>query len=425
MMMCLFSCCTLFPAGDHETDASVSGSTAQEVLSAGSVPTENETGQNSGTVISPYSLSELGYCLEIPEDIGIYDPNQFHADADLIHPYFEPPLYYVQEEETTFQYGTYFFLSYGGDNLVGMYTALHPQCMYNAANADTMVCLSLLQAFLRSDVEREDAQIAFLRTEETASGTVRYVPYTLSPEEVNKYKVYEDEKIVVYDFLMLTSAPPLDEQLKKDAQEEFLEQKGIDLSWILDMRNYFLEADGGIGRFLLSGAAEEPSRDYTFSVAPFYTDEPHELCSAPDVYGDMVVCCDIYQYLNGKSKDISSNVMLKDVLSGEETELDLLADKTYLYNGELYYQSGYQLCKMNPETGEKTELFTIGENPTGFSFGGEGFLIYWAGNVDYSDVKIYSYDIEEEKAALIAETNYLSDPSHEFKIREGYLCFAK
>jgi hypothetical protein len=177
---------------------------------------------------------------------------------------------------------------------------------------------------------------------------------------------------------------------------------------------------------LFSGcSAEEPSRDYVFSVAPFYTDEPHELCSIPDVYGDTVVCCDIYQYLNGKGRDASNNVMLKDVLSGEETKLDLLADKAYLYGGEFYYQSGYQLCKMNPETEEKTELFTIGENPAGFLLLRRGLFSLLGGNADYSNVKIYSYDIEEEKAALIAETNYLSDPSHEFKIREGYLCFAK
>mgnify|MGYP003769954981 CR=1 FL=1 len=424
MMVCLSSCQTPFSAEDHETDMPVSENTAQESLSVERVP-EEESGQNPGTVISPYSLSELGYRLEIPEDIGIYDMNEYQEGRDLIHQHFDPPLYYVQEEETTFQYGTYFFASYGGDNLVGVYTVLHPQCMYTAASADTMVCLSLLQAFLRSDVEREGAQIKFLRTEETVSGAVSYVPYTLSPGELETYQVYEDEEIVVYDFLGLTSAPPLDEQLKEDAQGELLEQKGIDLSWIFDMRDYFLKADGGIGRFLSSGAAEEPSRNYVFSMTPFYTDEPHELYTVPEVYGDTAVCCDIYQYLNGRGKDVSSNVMLKDVLSGEETKLDLLANKAYLYNGELYYQSGYQLCKMNAETGEKTELFTIGENPAGFSFGGEGFLIYWAGNAGYSDVKIYSYDIEKEKTALIAETNYLSDPSHEFKIREGHLCFAK
>jgi len=248
MSMCLCSCGTS-PARNIEAETFASENMARETSSTESVPDE-ESSQNPGTVISPYSLSELGYRLEIPEDIGIYDPNQSHADADLIHSYFEPPLYYVQEEETTFQYGTYLFASYGGDNLVGIYTVLHPQCMYTAANADTMVCLSLMQAFLRSDVDMENARIVFLRTEKTASGTVRYVPYTLSPDEVDAYKVYEDEEIVVYDFLGLTSAPPLDEQLEEGVQGELLSQKGIDLSWIVDMRDYFIESDGGIGRFL-------------------------------------------------------------------------------------------------------------------------------------------------------------------------------
>lgn len=245
--MCLSSC-GIPSTRNREADTFVSENMARETSSIESVPDEGSS-QNPGIVIPPYSLSELGYRLEIPEDIGIYDPNQSHADADLVHPYFEPPLYYVQEEETTFQYGAYFFASYGGDNLVGVYTALHPQCMYTAANADTMVCLSLLQAFLRSDVDMENAQIAFLRTEKTASDTVRYVPYTLSPNEVDAYKVYEDEEIVVYDFLELTSAPLLDEQLEEGVQGELLSQKGIDLSWIFDMRDYFLETDGGIGRF--------------------------------------------------------------------------------------------------------------------------------------------------------------------------------
>ena len=171
--------------------------------------------------------------------------------------------------------------------------------------------------------------------------------------------------------------------------------------------------------------AEEASHDYDFSVTPFYTDEPYVLCSFPDVYGDTVVCCDNYRYLHGRSENASGNVILKDVLSGEETELNIFADKTYIYDGELYYQSGYQICRMNLETGENTELFTIGENPAGFSFGGEGFLVYWAGNSGYSNVKIYSYDIEKEKTTLITETNYLSGPYHRFKIREGYICFAK
>lgn len=177
---------------------------------------------------------------------------------------------------------------------------------------------------------------------------------------------------------------------------------------------------------LFSGCSvEEASRDYEFSVIPFYTDKPYELCSFPDVYGDTVVCCDNYRYLHGRSENASGNVILKDVLSGEETELNIFAGKTYIYDGELYYQSGYQICRMNLETGENTELFTIGENPAGFSFGGEGFLVYWTGNSDYSDVKIYSYNIEKEKATIIAETNYLSDPYNDMKIREGYVCFAK
>lgn len=177
---------------------------------------------------------------------------------------------------------------------------------------------------------------------------------------------------------------------------------------------------------LFSGCrAEETSHDYDFSVTPFYTDEPYELCSFPDVYGDTVACCDQYRYLKGRSENASGNVILKDVLSGEETELNIFANKTYIYHGELYYQSGYQIYGMNLETGENTELFTTGENPSGFSFGGEGFLIYWAGNSDLSDIKIYSYDIEKEKTTLITETNYLSDPYNDMKIREGYICFAK
>ena len=176
----------------------------------------------------------------------------------------------------------------------------------------------------------------------------------------------------------------------------------------------------------LSGCqVDDVIRDYDFSVAPFFTDESYELCSFPDIYENTVVCCDNYRYLYGRSENASGNVILKDVLSGKETELNIFADKTYIYDGELYYQSGYQICRMNLETGENMELFTVGENPASFSFGGEGFLIYWAGDSDLSDIKIYSYDIEKEKTTLIAETNYLSGPYHRFKIREGYLCFAK
>ncbi len=255
LLMTLLSGCVSTAQPEDSSSLSESESSSSQAESElSSLPESSsqpeETNPNPEKVISPYSLSELGYRLEIPKDIGIYDSNQSRDNTGLVHSYFEPPLYYVQEEETSFQYGTCFFASYGGDNLVGGYTAFHPQCMYAAANADTMVCLSLLQAFLRSDVEKEDARIAFLRTEKTASGAVRYVPYTLSPEETNTYQVYEDEEIVVYDFLGLTSAPPLDKQLEEGAQGDFLEQKGIDLSWISDMRDYFIETDGGIGRFL-------------------------------------------------------------------------------------------------------------------------------------------------------------------------------
>ncbi|HQQ89339.1 MAG TPA: hypothetical protein PLU82_03830, partial [Oscillospiraceae bacterium] len=166
------------------------------------------------------------------------------------HQHFDPPLYFVQNEETVYMYGTYLYNSYGGDNLLGTYTAIHPNCQYQGMSADTDICFVLLQTFKTEDIQKPYAKVAFLKTSYSSAQVKQYEEYTLDVALLEDYIIYQDDTIIVYDFFEFTDAPSLNEQLKSLAEQARFAELGIDLSWISDMRDYFLETDGGVGRFI-------------------------------------------------------------------------------------------------------------------------------------------------------------------------------
>lgn len=176
-------------------------------------------------------------------------------------------------------------------------------------------------------------------------------------------------------------------------------------------------------------AAETPlpedSPEYSFSLSPYYPKEPHTDISNPIAAENKIVFCDQVNLFGG-SRTGTGNVYLYDRASETEKAYDIFANGLYYQDGCIYYSSGRTLVKTDLETGETTELFAfLEEGPCGFLSGGEGYVISFEGNGDYSEVKLYSYDIEKEKQSLIVETNYLESPFKTFKVHNKYISYIR
>ena len=153
---------------------------------------------------------------------------------------------------------------------------------------------------------------------------------------------------------------------------------------------------------------------------------PMILSGFPEVAENKIVFCDQYNYLFGEKENASGNVFVYDLISKTENLCEIFANKTYLYDNYLYYFRGKVLVRTDLDTNLSEELYTISEDKLGgFSSGGDGYVIFWDSNDDYTDVTIYSYDICNSKCSIVAKTNYLTSPFHTFKIKNGFFSYAE
>lgn len=245
----LLAGCSLLP---HQPQGASSNGDEAPSLDAPPIAEEPPAGESS--YATPYALQDLGYHFVLPEDIGVYDTNEtdLTVTPQIIQKTY-PHLLWTTPSATDNRFEKYHAYGvYGSGNLWGSYTVLSPNCLYVVPGSETSVCFSLLQAFRRSELEAPGAQIEFLQEEirqypNDRTGRI-YTHYGLPVAEVEAYRVYADEEIVVYDFFPFTNAPPLEEQLEELAQEWNYQERGIDLTWPLELRDAILER--GVGSFI-------------------------------------------------------------------------------------------------------------------------------------------------------------------------------
>lgn len=205
---------------------------------------------------TPYALEDVGYFLDIPEDIGIHDPN----DPEEV-PLVGTP-YQIMNTETGQRYVPASSPNYyttgiiGGENLYGRMTAIQPVCPYRALTSDTYMTIVVLQAFLNEELETPGVRIPFLQPYVRGNLALRHL-YGRDLADVEEFKVYEDDTITVYDFFILSQAPLLEEQLRDNAESLHLDEFGIDYLWLLEVDTYLRDVtQGGVGRFIKPIPAE-------------------------------------------------------------------------------------------------------------------------------------------------------------------------
>lgn len=198
---------------------------------------------------TPYPLSELGYYFAQDVDTGQSDPNP-PMELDILPGVYpkQPPYYFSMEQHSAYldSVGMYLIGYYGAGNLWGKYTVVQPDCGY-AGGFDHSVVFAILQAFKREDIEAPQAHIEFIKGNQESNNVVHYA---LPVAQLEEYKVYEDEDIVVYDFLPFTDAPSYAEQMQLLAQERNYDERGIQWRWFIDVGEFFHNAPGGIGSFI-------------------------------------------------------------------------------------------------------------------------------------------------------------------------------
>ena len=197
---------------------------------------------------TPYALEDVGYFLDIPEDIGIHDPN-----GEGWKQFTEPPYEVMTLETSVFPYSStgekYSTNAEGGLSLYGRMTAVRLRLEYSDINS-SKVSPVLLQAYLNEELETLGARIPFLQPYARGNLSLRRI-YGRDPEDLEDYVVYRDETITVYDLFLLTENPRLEEQLQAAAEFDGLPERGIDHLWLLEVDTYLRDVtQGGVGRFI-------------------------------------------------------------------------------------------------------------------------------------------------------------------------------
>ncbi|MEG0853506.1 MAG: hypothetical protein RSF82_06515 [Angelakisella sp.] len=196
---------------------------------------------------TPYALEGLGYTLDLGAQTG--QTPQLAAVTTG-----------TQKEEIEGGHsGMYKAGVYGGERLIGDYTVLQPVYTSGAEGPANPSSFSLLQAFKKSDIERSETGIRFLRrTKPKAAEEDYYQAYTngpfdefsMSPLALENYIVYSDNDIVVYDFFEFSKAPSLEDQLTSLSQTQDYQQYSIKTDWVTGARQAIFGSEGGIGRFI-------------------------------------------------------------------------------------------------------------------------------------------------------------------------------
>ena len=192
---------------------------------------------------TPYALEDVGYFLDIPEDIGIHDPNPEDPERKIF-PVGRP--YQVVEPDFLDEPGGF----YGASCLSGRVTLIQPLCHYLefVSAGDTPLCFSILQAFRNDELEQPGVRIPFYQRYSRYQRNAKE-RYGKDPADLERFVVYRDEAVTVYDFFPVTDAPSLEEQLRAKAREPWAqyEEKGIDYLWFLEVERYFAQ---DVGRFI-------------------------------------------------------------------------------------------------------------------------------------------------------------------------------
>lgn len=166
--------------------------------------------------------------------------------------------------------------------------------------------------------------------------------------------------------------------------------------------------------------------EYVFTMSHYFTEKPHVFSVFPEIHENKIFYCDQYNYVYSNEEDIEGNVFYIDLDKKEEKAINTFSNKLHFYNNNLYYNKNLSLCKTDITSGETIQLLSFDMNNLYcFSSGNKNYLVYWESNKDYTDIKLYSYNIETNQTELIGKTNYLTSPYHTFKIRNNHIAYAE
>lgn len=196
----------------------------------------------------PLSLEALGYRVALPN--AAQQPLALTAVTAAT----------VKDGGENAHSGLYIAPVYGGERLLGEYTVLQPGAVQTSPGNPTS--FALLQAFSRSELERSNAAVKFLRRTKPKNSDEDYYQiysdgpfgeFSLAPDQLEDYVVFRDDAIVVYDFFEFSKAPPLEDQLIYLAAVDGYQQYGTDAPTILAARNALLAGEDGLGRYIRKG----------------------------------------------------------------------------------------------------------------------------------------------------------------------------
>ncbi|MEG2073839.1 MAG: hypothetical protein RRY54_03650 [Angelakisella sp.] len=196
-----------------------------------------------------YSLEALGYTMDLRGNVG-EPPYPVAVPAKTIR---------SEEQGENGHSGLYTADVYGGERLLGDYTALQPTYSTENDAPTNPSSFALLQAFKKVDLARSGAGIRFLRRDKPKNSGEDYFrgysegpfsEFSLEPAALQNYVVYENEAVVVYNFFDFAKPPSLDEQLQNLSNTEGYEQYGIRANKTVAMCNAVLNAPGGLGQYI-------------------------------------------------------------------------------------------------------------------------------------------------------------------------------
>lgn len=196
---------------------------------------------------TPHTLEELGYKFEM----GGAPKEAAHMAAVSSAT--------VKADAASGHSGIYSAPVYGGERLLGNYTVLQPTYAAEENAPGNPSSFALLQAFKRSELERPDGAIKFLRRSKPKSSSDDYYKiytegpfseFSLSPDMLESYVVFRDSDVVVYNFFDFAKAPPLAEQLSYLANTDGYEQYGTLAEGTATAGASLFSAPGGIEKYI-------------------------------------------------------------------------------------------------------------------------------------------------------------------------------
>lgn len=172
-------------------------------------------------------------------------------------------------------------------------------------------------------------------------------------------------------------------------------------------------------------SAAEATDEYSFSISDYYSKDGTVFCSYPEIFENKIVFCAASHISNFQSE--SGNVVIYDLLSNEESSLDISAISAFISNDKIYYASGKSICKASLDGKDIETVFTAPDDKLfGFSKGGSnGCFIFWISDSDYSNAELFCYNTDKDSYSSVATPSGILNAFQPFKIKNGFVCYAE